>query len=182
MGFTIFHKHIPSGSWPMARRRPICLHILAGGVQWDGVGLIMSCALRSHTHATLDTFSCNSTDTPQVDNFTSVCPVRWKNVSNVAGTQMLERSWQNLKGFLSKPMCLKYKDKGHSKMHPSVPEYILYVYIYIWCWRQSLGTTHPRNFQQSQRTAVTHAMEKKACGTELVASNPKTLKINTSVW
>ena len=67
---------------------------------------------------------------PQVDNFTSVCPVRWKNVSNVAGTQMLERSWQNLKGFLSKPMCLKYKDKGHSKMHPSVPEYILYVYIY----------------------------------------------------
>ena len=132
MGFTIFHKHIPSGSWPMARRRPICLHILAGGVQWDGVGLIMSCALRSHTHATLDTFSCNSTDTPQVDNFTSVCPVRWKNVSNVAGTQMLERSWQNLKGFLSKPMCLKYKDKGHSKMHPSVPEYILYVYIYIY--------------------------------------------------
>ena len=132
MGFTIFHKHIPSGSWPMARRRPICLHILAGGVQWGGVGLIMSCALRSHTHATLDTFSCNSTDTPQVDNFTSVCPVRWKNVSNVAGTQMLERSWQNLKGFLSKPMCLKYKDKGHSKMHPSVPEYILYVYIYIY--------------------------------------------------
>ena len=145
MGFTIFHKHIPSGSWPMARRRPIFLHILAGGVQWGGVGLITWCALRSHTHAALDTFSCNSTDTPQVDNFTSVCPVRWKNVSNVAGTQMLERSWQNLKGFLSKPMCLKYKDKGHSKMHPSVPEYILYVYIYMVLETKSWNNT-PKKF------------------------------------
>ena len=42
----------------------------------------------------------------------------------------IERTWQNLKGFLPKPMCLKYKDKGQSKMHPSVPEYILYIYIY----------------------------------------------------
>ena len=42
-------------------------------------------------------FSCNSTDTPQVNNFTSVCPVRWKHVSNVAGTQMLYR--ENLAKF-----------------------------------------------------------------------------------
>ena len=72
--------------------------------------------------------------TPQVDNFSSVCPVRWKNVSNVAGTQMLERTWQNLQGFLPKPMCPKYKDKGQSKMLPSVPEYIMYVYIYIYTY------------------------------------------------
>jgi len=40
----------------------------------------------------------------------------------------IERTWQNLKGFLPKPMYLKYKDKGQSKMHPSVPDYILYIY------------------------------------------------------
>ena len=47
-------------------------------------------------------------------------------------------------------MYLKYKDKGQSKMHPSVPDYILYIYIYIdlyrWCGRQSLGTTTPKKF------------------------------------
>ena len=124
MGFTIFHKHLPSCSWPTARRRPRFFAHFGG----SGVGRFYVMCF-AFSHAALDTFSCNSTDTPQVDNFTSVSPV---NVSNVAGTQMLERSWQNLKGFLSKPMCFKYKDKGHSKMHPSVPEYILYVYIYIY--------------------------------------------------
>ena len=33
----------------------------------------------------------------QVKNFTSVGPVRWKNVSNVAGTQVIDRSWKSLK-------------------------------------------------------------------------------------
>ena len=77
----------------------------------------------------------------QVKNFTSVGPVRWKNVSNVAGTQVIDRSWKSLKNFLPQHMCLKFKEKGHSKMHPSVPEY-----IYMWTWRQSLGTTSPKKF------------------------------------
>ena len=50
--------------------------------------------------------------------------------SNVAGTQMLEVG-KSLKGFLPKPMYLKYNDKGQTKMHPGVPEYILYIYIYV---------------------------------------------------
>ena len=59
------------------------------------MGLITSCALRSHTHAGLDTFSCNSTGTPQINNFTSVSmPCLLKHVSNVAGTQMLEKSFK----------------------------------------------------------------------------------------
>ena len=41
--------------------------------------------------------------------------------------------WPNLKDFLPKTMCLKYKEKGHSKMHPSVPDY-LYIYMYIYMY------------------------------------------------
>ena len=95
-------------------------------VGWGGVGLIISWC------AALGTFDCNSTDTPQVNKFTSVCPVRWKNVSKVQCCRDTDvRSWQKLKGFLPKPMYLKYNDKGQTKMHPGVPEYILYIYIYV---------------------------------------------------
>jgi hypothetical protein len=38
-------------------------------------------------------------------------------------------------------MCMKYKDKGHGKMHPNIPEY-----IYMWSWRQRLHLPTPKNF------------------------------------
>ena len=177
MCFAFSHTCWPSVRSPaipqMHHARWAYLHI-----GWGGVGLITSCALRSHTHAGLvyrllqfhrcimpaehiftwvgwggwgganNVMCCACSHaccpgyvllqfhryTPQVDNFSSVCPVRWKNVSNVAGTQMLERTWQNLQGFLPKPMCPKYKDKGQSKMLPSVPEHIMYIYVYIYVY------------------------------------------------
>ena len=58
-------------------------------------------------------------------------------------------------------MCLKYKDKGHSKMHPGVPEYILCIYIF-WCWRQSLGTTAPKKFLAKLEELLWVTMERKS--------------------
>ena len=45
-------------------------------------------------------------------------------------------------------MCLKYKDKGHSKMHPGVPEYILYIYIFFFSGvgDKVLEQQHPKKF------------------------------------
>ena len=83
-------------SWPTARRRPCVFVVFCTFCgEWGGVGLIASCALRSHTHAGLDTFSCNSIGTPQINNFTLVSmSCLLKHVSNVAGAQMLERSFK----------------------------------------------------------------------------------------
>ena len=55
----------------------------------------------------------------QVKNFTSDCPKVWPEVSTVAGTQTLDRSWRSLKTFLPKGMTVKQKIQGHSCMHPS---------------------------------------------------------------
>ena len=47
-------------------------------------------------------------------------------------------------------MCIKYKDKGHSKMDQSVPEHI-YVYIYIKCVELATESrpTTPKKFLAS---------------------------------
>ena len=60
-------------------------------------------------------------------------------------------------------MYLKYNDKGQTKMHPGVPEYILYIYI---CINMVLETKSWNNntkeiSSKARRTAVTHAMKKK---------------------
>ena len=60
----------------------------------------------------------------QVKNFTSDCTKVWPEVSTVAGTQTLDRSWRSLKTFLPKGMTVKQKIQGHSCMHPSVPQYM----------------------------------------------------------
>ncbi|CAL1167514.1 unnamed protein product [Cladocopium goreaui] len=77
----------------------------------------------------------------QVKNFTSDCPKVWPEVSTVAGTQTLDRSWRSLKTFLPKGTTVKQKIQGHSCMHPSVPQY-----MYMWAWRQSLGNVSPNEF------------------------------------
>jgi hypothetical protein len=77
----------------------------------------------------------------QVKNFTLDCPKVWPEVSSVAGTQTLDRSWRSLKTFLSKAMTVKHKIQGHSCMHSSVSQY-----MYMWAWRQSLGSVSPREF------------------------------------
>ena len=77
----------------------------------------------------------------QVKNFTSVCQPVFGDVPNVAGTQMLDRSWQSLESFLPQHMQMKCKEKGHSKMHGNVPQY-----IYMWAWRQSLHAPTPKVF------------------------------------
>ena len=66
----------------------------------------------------------------QVKNFTSEGPKMFRGVSNIAGTQTLDRSWKSLKDFLPAHMVLKHKDRGHSTMHPSVTQY-----VFMWYWR-----------------------------------------------
>ena len=70
-----------------------------------------------------------------------VGPKIFRGVSNVAGTQTLDRSWQLLKIFLPHHMVLKHKDRGHSTMHPSVSQY-----VFMWCWRCSLDSPDPQRF------------------------------------
>ena len=77
----------------------------------------------------------------QVKNFTSEGPQIFRGVSNVAGTQTLDRSWKSLKMFLPHHMVLKHKDRGHSTMHPSVSQY-----VFMWCWRCSLDCPDPQRF------------------------------------
>ena len=77
----------------------------------------------------------------QVKNFTSEGPQIFRGVSNVAGTQTLDRSWKSLKMFLPHHMVLKHKDRGHSTMHPSVSQY-----VFMWCWRCSLDSPDPQRF------------------------------------
>lgn len=55
-------------------------------------------------------------------NFTSEGPKIFRGVSNIAGTEPLDRSWKSLKTFLPAHIVLKHKDCEHSTMHPSVPQ------------------------------------------------------------
>jgi hypothetical protein len=77
----------------------------------------------------------------QVKNFTSEGPKMFRGVSNIAGTQTLDRSWKSLKDFLPAHMVLKHKDRGHSTMHPSVTQY-----VFMWCWRCTLNNPDPQRF------------------------------------
>ena len=70
-----------------------------------------------------------------------VGPKIFRGVSNVAGAQTLDGSWQLLKIFLPHHMVLKHKDRGHSTMHPSVSQY-----VFMWCWRCSLDSPDPQRF------------------------------------
>ena len=65
----------------------------------------------------------------QVKNFTSKCNPVYPNVSNIAGTRMIDRSWQKLKTFLGSHLCLKHKEQGRSRMHPHVAQN-----VYTWVW------------------------------------------------
>jgi hypothetical protein len=65
----------------------------------------------------------------------------FRGVSNIAGTQTLDRSWKSLKDFLPAHMVLKHKDRGHSTMHPSVTQY-----VFMWCWRCTLNNPDPQRF------------------------------------
>ena len=56
-------------------------------------------------------------------------------------------------------MCLKYKEKGHSKMHPSVPDYI-YIYLYVVWETKSRNNNTKEISSKARRTAVTNAMKK----------------------
>jgi hypothetical protein len=67
-------------------------------------------------------------------------------------------------------------------MQPSVPDYIYILYIDVVLETKSRNNSTKENFSKARRTAVTNAMKKKSCGTEGVASNTKTRKINTSLW
>ena len=119
----------------------------------------------------------------QVKNFTSDCPKVWPEVSTVAGTQTLDRSWRSLKTFLPKGTTVKQKIQGHSCMHPSVPQY-----MYMWAWRQSLGNVSPNEFLEHLEDLLPqdwcYKIKKKEanpCKDQLVTSFPKTLKIIVSL-
>ena len=74
----------------------------------------------------------------QVKNFTSEGPQIFRGVSNVAGTQTLDKVVENV---LPHHMVLKHKDRGHSTMHPSVSQY-----VFMWCWRCSLDSPDLQRF------------------------------------
>ena len=71
----------------------------------------------------------------------------YPNASDISGTQMLDRSWQNLKTFLGFHLCLKHKERGCSRMPPHVAQN-----VYMWVWRQSLGPVNPRHFCSNWRS------------------------------
>jgi hypothetical protein len=70
----------------------------------------------------------------------SIATLNYQRVSNIAGTQVLDGSWQSFKTFLPTHMYIKRKEKGHSKMHLNVPR------IYMWACRQSLQYPTPKDF------------------------------------
>ena len=58
-------------------------------------------------------------------------------------------------------MCPKYKEKGHSKMHPSVPDYIyISIYMYVVLETKSRNNNTKEISSKARRTAVTNAMKK----------------------
>ena len=95
----------------------------------------------------------------QVKSFTSKCHPVYPNVSNIAGTQMIDRSWQNLKTFLGSHLCLKHKQRGCSRRHPHIAQN-----IYMWVWRQSLGPVKPKTFLQQLEKLLWPTKVKKQTG------------------
>ena len=75
--------------------------------------------------------------------------VSFLELSNISGTQTLDRSWKSLKDFLPAHMVLKHKDRRHSKMHPSVTQY-----MFMWCWRCSLENPDPQRFLEEHEALL----------------------------
>jgi hypothetical protein len=118
------------------------------------------CSLELFTHA-----SCYAT-------------VSFIELSNIAGTQTLDRSWKSLKDFLPAHMVLKHKDRGHSTLHPSVTQY-----VFTWCWRCSLENPDPQRFLEALEASRSVALTKrglKTCQVELVSESAKTPKMVVS--
>ena len=65
-------------------------------------------------------------------------------LSCVAGTQILDRTWHDLKMFLPKRLVAKLKVKGHSQLHPNVQ-----LLVSQWMWRKSIGSTTPQEFLEA---------------------------------
>ena len=78
---------------------------------------------------------------------------------------MLRHRIFSCKDYLPKQMCMKCKEKGHTKMHPSVPDY-----IYMWCWRQFRNNCTTEISGKDGRIALTTAMAKKWCQINFVKS------------
>ena len=115
----------------------------SGGVGCGGVGLITSMALSHIRHYVMLCYCMSSSTSThasclhyctvhQVKNFTSEGPKLFPGVSNIAGTQTLNRPWKSL-NFLPAHMVLKCKERGHSTLHPSVTQC-----VFVWCWQSSL--------------------------------------------
>ena len=62
-------------------------------------------------------------------------------LSCVAGTQVLDRSWQSLKTFLPPKLSAKLKVDGDSALNPAVKQQ-----LFMWNWRASLGLCTPIQF------------------------------------
>ena len=78
---------------------------------------------------------------------------------------MLRHRIFSCKDYLLKHMCMKCKEKGHTKMHPSVPDY-----IYMWCWRQFQNNCTMEISGKAGRIALTTAMAIKWCQINFVKS------------
>ena len=72
--------------------------------------------------------------THQMKMFTKSIRPGSVSLSAVAGTQVLDRSWEALKKFLPSRIGARRKLKGHSCRTPAVEQM-----LYTWCWRASLG-------------------------------------------
>ena len=77
----------------------------------------------------------------QVKTFCKRVKPRSVLLSCVAGTQVLDRSWQSLKTFLPPKLSAKLKVDGDSALNPAVKQQ-----LFMWKWRASLGPCTPKQF------------------------------------
>ena len=144
------------------------------GVGWGGAITSVSCLAFS--------LGCYANVRSLAQSCPSVCPVRWKHVSNVAGTQMSDRSWQNVKFFLLEHMYIKCKEKGHSIVRCTQ--------VFLTTYTCGVGDKvseqlHHGNFWQSMQSWKNGSDQchgQKWCWPKLVSSNTKIIKINSSLW
>ena len=79
--------------------------------------------------------------THQLKQFTKRVELGAVMLSCFAETQILERTWRDLKMFLSKRLVAKLRADGHSQLHPN-----LQLLVRQWMWRKSIGSTTPLEF------------------------------------
>ena len=168
-----------------------------GGVQWDnqvtctacstdatlimGWGGAITCApYGCYAVATCACYGCYAVTTcaccsSPSKKITAARPLIWKNVSNIAGTQVLDGSWQGFKTFLPTHICTSSAKRKATARCTSM-------FLAYTCGLADKVFSIPRQRSwKTWRLAVMKNFDGKWRWANVVASISKTFKINSSL-